>query len=118
MKALGLEIRKRDTVQGVFEDVQRVLERYGIPEEGISRAVQVKTTAHALNRMLQPGRWMDVTTIDRAAEVCGFAIPAERRRVYGAIHCVHWNEMESEYRTMIIAMVLDDFKLILQDPEL
>lgn len=102
----------------MFDDVDRVLRQYGMEEEPVSRKVRVKTVAHALNRMMKMDKWMDVTTIKSSAEICNICIPKERMRIYKTIHCVHWNEMEKEYRTMIIAMVLDDFREILTSTEL
>lgn len=113
MKAFGIEIRKQGNVHGLFADVDLVLRRNNIPAGGVSAEMQRGTVAHALQKMMQPDKWFDVCTIDSAANCCGLVIPGERYKVYRAIHCVHWRDMETEYRQLITAMVLDDFRSIL-----
>ena len=113
IKSLGLEIRKPETLDSLYEKVDSVLENNGFTGNNISTEVKVQTVAHALQDMLQPHKHFSVCTIDECAEVSGVCISYERRKIYQTIHCLNWSKMLPEYRQMIIAMILDDFRLVL-----
>lgn len=34
-------------------------------------------------------------------------------KVYQTQHCIDWSEMTNEFRQMLVAMVLDDFRCVL-----
>lgn len=112
MQAFGIEIRKANK-SNLFNDVDMILLRNGIPSGGVSRDVQTQTVAHALQKMIKPDHWLDICCIKECANICSVCIPAERMAVYHACHCIHWNEMLPNYRQTIIAMILDDFREIL-----
>jgi len=38
--------------------------------------------------------------------------------IYNCVHCMHWNEMLPEYRQTVMAMVLDDFRSVLNPMEI
>lgn len=111
MKAFGLELRKVGSVAALYKEVDMALGK--LPPGGVDHTTQVMTVAHALQKMISSQNYFDVCTIDRCAEVCQICISIERRRIYSAIHCVYWNEMLPEYRQKIVAMVLDDFRGVL-----
>lgn len=113
MKAFGLELRRTGSVSKLWSDVDRVLENAGVTCESVGGLVQQQTVAHSLQKMLASDSFFSVCTIDSCAKLVGLVIPAERQRVYQACHCVHWNEMTQEYRQVICAMVLDDFRHVL-----
>jgi hypothetical protein len=114
MKAFGLEIRKSNTIVGLYQDVDRVLATAGLVKgETVSKQMQRDTVAHALQKMMQADGYFSVCTVERCRDVCQIVIPIERYRIYSAVHCVNWNQMEPNYRTTIIAMLLDDFREIL-----
>lgn len=113
MQAFGIELRKKNNVQHLYADVDLVLKQNGIGKQCVGMSVQQQTTAHAIQKMMQADRWFDVCTIDRCAKLCQICIPIERQRVYDAAHCIHWNEMLPDFKTILTAMVLDDFRSIL-----
>lgn len=113
LQKFGIEIRKAGTVSGLYKDVDRVLGNYGLKSGDVNCDVQKQTTAHALQKMLGTKSYLCVSTIDQCADLCQIVISAERRKVYRAVHCVYWSEMLPEYRTMVVAMILDDFRSIL-----
>ncbi len=113
LQKFGLEIRKIGNIKNLYSDVDKILSNSGMKSGTISGDIQAQTVAHSLHRMLQPDRFICVCTIRDCARLCGLVIPAERMALYQAVHCVHWNEMLSDYRTSLIAMVLDDFRTIL-----
>ena len=113
MKAFGLELRKTDTVDDLYKSVNNILATAGVPNGSVTQQVQMETVAHALRKMLDTGGYFDVCTIDKCMKVAQIHISKERCDVYHAIHCVHWRDMTADYRQTIIAMVLDDFRDVL-----
>ena len=114
MQALGIEIRKSSSLGNLYQEVDKTLAYAGIsPRKAVSRNVQVLTVAHALQKMIRVENWFDLCKINSCIEVAQIHIAKERYAIYKAAHCIHWNEMTSEYRQILIAMVLDDFRSIL-----
>ena len=100
-------------VKNLYNDVDMVLRNNSVQPGAINANVQVATVAHALQKMLKTQRYFDVCTIDKCAELCQVCIPKERMLVYRTVHCVDWNEMLPDYRQLVVAMVLDDFRMVL-----
>lgn len=107
MKAFGIEIRKQGTAEGLYNDVDLVLKQSDFMQ------VQRMAAAHSLQRMFQVDRFLDICCIKECCQVCHIHIPKERMDIYQSLHCVHWNEMLPEFRTNIIALLLDDFRSVL-----
>jgi hypothetical protein len=84
-----------------------------LQDGGVSVELQRQAIAHALQKMMKADSWFNVCTIDRCIDICQVVIPKERMNIYNAAHCIHWNEMDSDYRQLLMAMVLDDFRSIL-----
>jgi hypothetical protein len=116
IQKFGIEIRKLGNLSNLYKDVDMVLSNYKVPSGEVTKSAQAATVAHALQKMLKTDRYFDVCTIKDCVEVCKIYIPYERMSIYRAVHCVHWNEMLPDYRQLIIAMVLDDFRSVL-NPE-
>lgn len=106
MKAFGIELRKQ-SAGNVFKDVDLVLANKSL------QTVQALSVAHALQKMMGAGSFFDVCTINACQKICQVHIPGEHMDIYSAIHCVRWNDMLPEYRTHIIALVLNDFRSVL-----
>lgn len=113
MKKFGIEIRKANTLKGLYQDVDAVLSKCEVSPNEINQSVQIQTCAHSLQKMMKPNSHFSVCTIRECSELCGIVIAKERMNVYRAIHCMSWSEMTPEYRQLITAMVLDDFRPIL-----
>ncbi len=113
IKKLGLEIRKAGSLNGLYRDVDTVLANNNVPTGGISQDAQIATIAHSIQKMITSESHFSVCTVDRCAAIAQIHIPAERRNIYSAIHCMNWNEMEPDYRQLITAMILDDFRSVL-----
>jgi hypothetical protein len=111
MKAFGFELRKVGDVKGLYEDVDKVLA--GVPIGGINTEIQIQTVAHTLHKMLQPDKWLDICGIKDCARLCGICISEERMLVYSSAHCMNWNQMTPEFRVILSAMILDDFRVVL-----
>lgn len=113
LQKLGLEIRKIGNLNNLYNDVDLVLSNYKAPEQSVNRPIQAATVAHSLQKMLKTESHFSVCTIEKCAALCQICIAKERMQVYNAIHCVNWNEMLPDYRQLIVAMVLDDFRSVL-----
>jgi len=113
IKKLGIEIRKAGSLDGLYRDVDSILANNNVADGGVSVDAQASTVAHALQRMFSTESNFSVCTVDRCCAIAQIHIPAERYRIYSALHCMKWNEMEPEYRRLITAMLLDDFRSVL-----
>lgn len=113
IQKFGLEIRKIGNTQNLYSDVDLILRKYEVPVTGINMTVQQQATAHALQHMLQVDRWCDVCAIKECAKLCQICISDERMAVYSTQHCIHWNNMLPEFRQLLVAMILDDFRCVL-----
>ena len=106
MKAFGIEIRKPST-ENIYRDVDLVLGNKSLSE------VQSLAVAHSLQKMLEPDSYFNICTVTDCQRVCSIVIPKERLDIYNSIHCLHWSKMLPDFRTYIIAMLLDDFRTVL-----
>ncbi len=113
VQKLGLEIRKIGNLSNLYNDVDLILKNYSVPTNGISVGIQAATVAHSLQKMLKVESHFSVCTIKNCSELCQVCIAKERMQVYQSIHCMNWNDMLPDYRQMIVAMVLDDFRSVL-----
>ena len=113
LQKLGLEVRKLGNLDNLYKDVDMVLRNYNVPTNGINTCVQAATVAHSLQKMLKVESHFSVCTIKNCSELCQVCIAKERMQVYSSIHCMNWNDMLPDYRQMIVAMVLDDFRSVL-----
>jgi hypothetical protein len=118
LSKLGIEIRKTGNLKNLYSDVDAVLKSKGLLGEASSKILQTQATAHSLQKMISVQHYFDVCTIQNCAELCQICIPDERMTAYRSIHCVHWNQMLPDFRQLIIAMILDDFRSVLNDEEI
>lgn len=116
-KRLGFEIRKIGDAKAFYRDVDSVLANANVPSGGVNAELQTSTIAHALQRMIANESHFSVCTVDRCMRLSGVVISAERYAIYSAIHCMNWNEMEPDYRQVIVAMLMDDFRSVLCDED-
>jgi len=113
----NLEIRKRGDIKNVYNDIDFVLQKYGIQKGSVTDDLRRDGVAHALQKMFRYKEYMDVCTIRRCEELSGIHIPVERMQLYNSQHCVSWNEMLEDFRIKLIAMILDDFRSVLMPTE-
>lgn len=113
LNKLGFEIRKIGSLDNLYQDVDRVLSNFRVDNGQINISVQVNAVAHSLQKMISSQNYFDVCTIRNCAELCGLVIPADRMKVYQTQHCIHWSEMTTDFRQLLVAMVLDDFRSVL-----
>ncbi|MBK7360675.1 MAG: hypothetical protein WAT16_08820 [Saprospiraceae bacterium] len=90
-----------------------VLSNYGIKSGEINANVQVNAVAHSLQKMLKTEMHFSVCCIRDCAALCQICISSERMKVYQTQHCINWSEMTNEFRQILVAMVLDDFRCVL-----
>ena len=119
MKAFGLELRKHGTVDALYDDVDAILSSAGLQKRiGVTNDVKTGAIAHNLQKMLNPkSGYCSICDIEECADLAGIFLDGERLKVYHTLHCVHWTEMEEQFRNKIIAMILDDFREVLNPTE-
>lgn len=108
----GLELRRKNNIQNIYSDVTAVLAKAGVDGNQVSLEVQSQSVAHSIQKMLA-GNYFDICTIKDCAKLVKLIIPQERLNVYSTQHCVNWSEMLPDYRQVLIAMILDDFREVL-----
>lgn len=113
LQRLGIEVRKVGNLNNLYNDVDLVLKNYSIPPKTTSGVVQANAVAHSLQKMLQSDNYFSVSTIQHCASLCQIFISYERMQLYQTQHCMQWNEMTEDFRQQLVAMVLDDFRGVL-----
>jgi len=115
MESFGLELRTRGTVKSLFNDIDAVLGKNGINTGEVNQSSQIAAVAHSLQKMLQVDEWFDIITVKDCASLCQICISIERMRLYRTQHCIRWSEMTIDWRQALVAMVLDDFRAVLNN---
>lgn len=113
MRGFGIEIRRYGSAKGLYDDVDKILGMANIPSKGVNGDIQKITVAHSLQKMLTSQAYFDICTIKNCQQVCQIHIQKDRLDIYSSIHCMHWSEMLPDFKQTIVAMVLDDFREIL-----
>lgn len=117
IQKLGLEIRKIGSLNNLYKDIDTVLKNYAIKPGEINATVQANAVAHALQKMVSVDQYCDVCCIRECASLCQICISEERMTFYRTQHCIRWKEMLPEFRQILIAMILDDFRSVLNPSE-
>lgn len=113
MKAFGIEIRRTGQINDLYSDVDACLNKFNIETKQVSKEVQTLSIAHSLQKMISVQNYFCVCTVKTCSEISQIQISKERMDIYQSQHCVHYSEMTPEFRQVLIAMVLDDFRPIL-----
>lgn len=113
MQKFGIEIRKVGSTKNLYNDIDMILAKNGMGQKLVSDDMIAQTTAHALQKMLKSDSHFSVCTVKECAKLCSICIPQERQNIYSAAHCISWSEMLPDYRQLLVAMVLDDFRVVL-----
>ena len=112
MQVFGLELRRSGNIQNLYKDVDIVLKNFDI------NAVKQGAIAHALQKMLSTQNHFSICTIKNCMEMAQISIANERIAIYQSQHCMDWGEMLPEFRQILIAMVLEDFRSVLAPDEI
>lgn len=110
MQIFDLEIRKTGTFPSLIKNVDSVLKKHGMVSGQVSVKVATETVAHSLQNMLKNDRYFNVCTIERCAQASAISISSPRKAIYQAAHCISWGDMTADYKEILIAMVMDDFR--------
>ncbi len=118
IQKLGIELRRIGNTESLFKEVDLVLSKYDLLNSQTSKTIQVQTVAHALQKMFKTDNHFSVCAIRSCIDVAQIHISEERMSIYSSIHCMNWSEMLPDYRQMITAMILDDFKSVLTEQKI
>ncbi len=113
----GIELRKVGSAKTLYREVDRVLSNNGLTNGGVTVDVQIQAIGHSLQKMLEQDKFFSVCTIDACLKIAKIRISSERAEIYSASHCMHWSTMTPEYRSNLVAMILDDFRPVLNPEE-
>ena len=113
MRKFGIEIRQQGDMKSLYSEVDKALQLYQIPAGSVNGNIQAQAVAHSLQKMFNVHQHFCVFTIMNCADIGQVIISKERMDVYHSQHCIKWNEMAHNFRLQITAMVLDDFRHIL-----
>ncbi len=113
INSLGIEIRRTNGIKDLYEQVDNHLNEVEKKFKENGENIVKTAVAHALQKMISVDSYFDITEIINCAKVASIVISAERMNIYRLAHCMHWNQMTPEYRQTLVAMVLDDFRVLL-----
>lgn len=116
MRKFGIEIRKIGDINNLYEDVDSVLRKADLQVGEINKDIQKQAVAHSLQKMMKPSGHLNICCIKDCINLCGIFISSERLSLYSTQHCINWTDMLPEFRMTITAMILDDFRCVL-NPE-
>jgi len=66
---------------------------------------EAQTIVLALQKMFDDG-YFDICVVDKCLKLARSVPPAADYNVLCALHCVHWNKMESGFRTEVMKRTL------------
>lgn len=110
----GIELRRSSSVKTLLKGVDQVLTDNNMHNGAVSDNAKVMAVAHALHKMLSAESYFSVCAINDCKEICQVCISSERMAIYKSAHCMNYNEMDVKYRELLVAMVLDDFRSVLE----
>lgn len=117
LNKFGLELRKIGSLNYLYRDIDNVLNSNGIENGQINQEIQSNAIAHSLQKMLVRDNYFSVCSVEKCAKMACITITTERLQIYNSAHCMNYSDMTSEYRQILTAMVLDDFRSVLNPVE-
>lgn len=112
-KKFAVEIRNPDAIRDLYIEVDKILGIFKVPESGISEESQAHTVAHVLHSMINIEDSFRHYTITQCAKMANITLHQERIDTYRSVDFMKWSNMEANYRKLIVAMILDDFRSVL-----
>ena len=113
MQRFGIEIREASTMPSLYREVDCVLARNKVSDMHVGDDVKVQAVAHALQKMISSDRHFDIICVRNCAEITSVVIPKSRMDIYRSAHCMQYDQMTPQYRELLVAMILDDFRAVL-----
>lgn len=114
LQRLGIDIRKIGSTKNLMSDVDLVLKANGMEHGTVSVSVAMESIRHALYEMMKPDKFFSVCVMNKAIDVLNIHITSERMNIYRSVHCISWNNMLESFRTTLIAMILDDLRILFE----
>lgn len=117
MQIFNLELRKIGDSDSLLKEVDSILLSHGMVSGQVSIKVANETAAHSLQKMFKKDQYFDVCTVKNCASATAINISSARQAIYSAAHCIRWGDMTDDYKQILIAMVMDDFRSIFESPK-
>ena len=109
----GLELRRKGNLNNIFSDVDAVLKANGVVRNTHFPPDVVRlSVSQSLQTMFQK-QYFDICAVKACADTAQMHIEKQREDFYRSLHCVSWGEMLPETKSLLVAMVLDDFRDVL-----
>jgi len=103
---LGLQVRKVGSLADLYQEVDRALSN--------AKNMKEQALVLGLKKLFNPTKHFDICFIKNSAEAFNIHIPSDRLYIYSSLHCMDWSDMDEGFRANIMAMVMDDFRSVLQ----
>jgi len=95
-------------VGALLKSVDDVLVKYD--KEIIPENIKGQAVLSVLKNLAQRKDWFDVTVVNKLAKMNEITISAEHQEFFDTLHCIHWNEMHSDTKEYLMAILIDYFR--------
>ena len=104
-----LNFTKDEEVKFLYDHVDDLLVKFMISKNNVTPQIKIDGVLNALRNLFKKG-FFDICVVKDCAELLKLKIPETRLLLYRTQHCIHWKDMEPQFRDALIAMILDDFR--------
>ena len=70
-----------------------------------------KTAEFSLRRMFRVDGWVDITVLRSIIKISNIIVPPREFEMVSMLHCVHWRDMEPEYRNEVAKIIIGWFAI-------
>ena len=104
-----LNFTKDEEVKFLYDHVDDLLVKFMISKNNVTPQIKIDGVLNALRNLCKRG-FFDIGVVKDCAELLKINIPETRLLLYRTQHCIHWKDMEPQFKDALIAMILDDFR--------
>ncbi len=117
LKYFNFQIQKSIVERkSLYDEVDNLLDRYGITKNSIPPEVKITALVGSLKKLFNK-KYFDICMLKECLMLFDLKITDERMNIYRTQHCIDWGEMEEDFKNIMIAMILDDFRQVLNKKE-
>lgn len=116
MEIFNIQIRKVGNFSSLYKEIDGLLAKNKIISGEVGRSIQQQAVAHSLQNMFKE-KYFNVVTVQDCASLANIKISSQRKDVYRSQHCINWGDMTTDFKEVLIAMVMDDFRELFLEGE-
>ena len=90
-------------VGALIKAADKILQKYA--KDAVPENIKGQAVLSVLKNMTQRKEWFDVTAVRELAKLNEITISAEHMELFHSLHCIHWNEMHSDTREYLLAVL-------------